>query len=574
MKKISNLIVLILSVAVMASCEKVLDKEPLTDFTNANFWTSEKNVEMFANYFYNEWVGYGNGTSTNGVFYWQTLNDNQISSGFQDWYSRTVDASNGTWNGSYTEIRRANTLIEKVPGIESMNESAKNHWIGVGRLYRAYYHYVLVRSFGDCVWVDHVLDVTEQDRDGYIFAARTDRDIVMDNVLEDLNFAVSNIKESNSRVELNRAVAQAIKSEICLYEGTFCKYRSSSDGQKAPDASRAQKFLNECKTASEAIINNGNYALGSSYRATYNSIDLNGNKEMIMYKKYALENSFCHSLIDYTCSSTMQSGMSKAAFDSYLFLDGQCLANTSYDKNDHATFTESATTAWVADLTEVLANRDPRLSESIDANLMYNGTPYQRYGVGHLTTSSSGYGVLKFDTDAIPVAYRPEGGKNYTDAPIFWLAEILLNHAEACAELGNAGAAVASINKLRTRVRMPELSTSPAHDPANNMGVSDLIWEIRRERRVEMMYDNNDRYWSLIRWHQLDKLDTSKYPDITKGAWVGDHLIASSTAKVDSNGYIDASAKGTRTYDKKHYLRPIPSGQIDLNPNLGQNPGW
>jgi SusD family. len=573
MKKISNLIVLILSVAVMASCEKVLDKEPLTDFTNSNFWTSEKNVEMFANYFYNEWVGYGNGTSTNGVFYWQTLNDNQISSGFQDWYSRTVDASNGTWNGSYTEIRRANTLIEKVPGIEGMSDAAKNHWVGVGRLYRALYHYYLVRSFGDCVWVDHVLDVTEEDRDGFIFSARTDRDIVMDKVLEDLNFAVSNIRESSSRVEMNRAVAQAIKSEICLYEGTFCKYRSSADGQKAADSGRAQKFLTECKTASEAIINNGNYALGASYRAVYNSIDLNGNKEMIMYKKYALENSFCHSLIDYTCSSTMQSGMSKAAFDSYLFRDGNCLANTTLDKNDHAVFTESGST-WVADISEVLANRDPRLSESIDANLMYNGTPYQRYGVGHLTTSSSGYGVLKFDTNEIPVAYRPEGGKNYTDAPIFWLAEILLNHAEACVELGDNAAAVNSINKLRARAGMPNLTTSPAADPANNMGVSDLIWEVRRERRVEMMYDKNDRYWSLIRWHQLDKLDTSKYPDIAKGAWVGNHLTESSTAKADANGYIDMTGKGTRTYDKKHYLRPIPSGQLDLNPNLGQNPGW
>lgn len=573
MKKINYIIVMMLSVVLFVSCESVLDKEPLTEFTNGNFWTSEKNVEMFSNYFYNEWKGYGNGTSTNGVFYWQTLNDNQISSGFQNWYSVTVDASNGTWNDSYVEIRRANFLIEKVPGIESMDDAAKNHYVGIGRLYRAWYHYILVRSFGDCVWVDHVLDVTEQDRNGYVFAARTDRDAVMDNVLADLNFAVANIKESSSRTSMNRAVAQAMKAEICLYEGTFCKYRSSSDGQKAADNGRAQKFLTECKTACEAIINNGNYSLGNSYRATYNSIDLNGNKEMIMYKKYAFENSFCHSLIDYTCSSTMQSGMSKAAFDSYLFRDGNCLANTTLDKNDHATFTPDGST-WVADLSAVLATRDPRLSEAIDANLMYNGTPYQRYGVGHLTTSSSGYGVLKFDNGAIPVDYRPEGGKNYTDAPIFWLAEILLDHAEACAELGDNSAALTSINKLRARAGMPNLSSSPAHDPANNMGVSDFLWEVRRERRVEMMYDKNDRYWSLIRWHQLDKLDTGKYPNIAKGAWVGNHLTATSTAKADANGYIDMTGKGTRTYEAKQYLRPIPSGQIDLNPNIGQNYGW
>lgn len=573
MKKINCFIILMLSVVLFARCERVLDKEPLTEFTDANFWTSEKNVEMFANYFYNEWKGYGNGTSTNGVFYWQTLNDNQISNGFQDWYSRTVDASNSTWNDSYTEIRRASFLIERVPGIAAMDEAAKNHWVGIGRLYRAWYHYILVRSFGDCVWVDHVLDVTEQDREGYVFAARTDRDIVMDHVLEDLNFAVANIKESSSRTAVNRSVAQAIKSEICLYEGTFCKYRSSSDGQKAADSRRAETYLTECRTASEALINNGNYALGASYRATYNSIDLAGNREMILYKKYALENSFCHSLIDYTCSSTMQSGMSKAAFDAYLFRDGNCLANTMLDKNDRAVFTPDGST-WTADLSAVLAARDPRLSETIDANLMYNGTPYQRYGVGHLTTSSSGYGVLKFDNENIPVAYRPEGGKNYTDAPVFWLAQILLNHAEACAELGDNAAALVSVNKLRARAGMPNLSPSPDADPANNMGVGNFLWEVRRERRVELMFDNNDRYWSLIRWHQLDKLDTGKYPDIAKGAWVGDHLTAASTATTDANGYIDRTGAGTRSYDAKHYLRPIPSGQIDLNAKIGQNYGW
>lgn len=82
------------------------------------------------------------------------------------------------------------------------------------------------------------------------------------------------------------------------------------------------------------------------------------------------------------------------------------------------------------------------------------------------------------------------------------------------------------------------MTVAPVADPANNMGVSNLIWEIRRERRVELMYDKNDRYWSLIRWHQLDKLDSQKYPDIFKGAWVG---TLKADAKVDENGYIDVA---------------------------------
>lgn len=86
-----------------------------------------------------------------------------------------------------------------------------------------------------------------------------------------------------------------------------------------------------------------------------------------------------------------------------------------------------------------------------------------------------------------------------------------------------------------------------------------------------MMYDKNDRYWSLIRWHQLDKLDNVKYPDQTRGAWVG---TVTGEATVDSEGYIDCAKGMQRVYAAKHYLQPIPSGQLDLNPNLGQNYGW
>ena len=106
------------------------------------------------------------------------------------------------------------------------------------------------------------------------------------------------------------------------------------------------------------------------------------------------------------------------------------------------------------------------------------------------------------------------------------------------------------------------------------MGVSPLIWEIRRERRCELMFDNKFRYWDLIRWHQLDKLDTTLHPEITMGANLASDPTAEKAVTLTADGYIDASNGMTRTYEYKHYLYPIPSGQITLNPDLGQNPGW
>ena len=326
-------------------------------------------------------------------------------------------------------------------------------------------------------------------------------------------------------------------------------------------------------------MDNNMYALNDSYKANYDSEDLSKNKEMILYKKYEY-GVMGHSLISFTCSSTMQSGLTKSAFDSYLFIDGKPLALTSQPKTDHPV--KSA--AGNLNITNLLNFRDPPLAAHIDTVLMYRGNDFLRFNTGTMTTTSStGYGVCKFDSEKLPSIRRFDNGANDTDAPVYWLAPVYLNYAEACAELGSCtqNDLDISVNKLRDRVGMPHMTVNPAADPANNMGVSALIWEIRLERRVELMFDNNDRYWGLIRWHQLDKLDISKYPDQMKGAYVKDDPVAGTKdcVPMTSDGYADANAAGkSRTFEARQYLYPIPSGQIDLykaaGKTLTQNPGW
>lgn len=565
MKKYIYIASISLTALLFAGCNKFLDRTPLDQFTDGNYWTSEANVKSFTNKFYGEFSGYSSS-------YFDDLNDNQAVTGVRTWTFPNIPASSALYNNAYTALREANLVIARVPEIENMDDAAKNHWIGVARLYRAMQHYKLVRAYGDIIYVDKVLDVNDTD---VIYGARTDRDVVMDKVLEDLNFAVANIKASTSRTEFNNAVAQAIKSEICLYEGTFCKYRVAADGQKAPDATRANQFLAEAKAASQAIMSNANYELNNSYRANYNSLDLKDNKEMILYKHYVY-GTMGHSLVDYLCTTTEVRGMSKDAFDSYLFLDGKPKATTTKNNTDHPTYIAATRTL---DISELLAVRDKRLAETIDPYLIYMGNGHERYGSALPTTSSTGYGILKFDTDEMSVTDRTTGGSNYTDAPIYWLANIYLNYAEACAELGSCTQEDLnkSVNKLRKRAGLPNLTTTPDADPDNDMNVSNLIWEVRRERRVELMFDLNDRYWSLIRWHQLNKLDTGTNPDITLGAYLKDdagYAGAGTKPAVNADGYIDTKSSGVRNYNKKYYLFPIPSGQTDLNKDLGQNPGW
>ena len=85
-----------------------------------------------------------------------------------------------------------------------------------------------------------------------------------------------------------------------------------------------------------------------------------------------------------------------------------------------------------------------------------------------------------------------------------------------------------------------------------------------------MMYCQNDRYWSLIRWHQLDKLDTKNNPD----TYLGAYAAGLDGVEVNAEGYIDTRNGIDRVYDKKYYLFPIRTNEIALNPEIGQNHGW
>ena len=106
------------------------------------------------------------------------------------------------------------------------------------------------------------------------------------------------------------------------------------------------------------------------------------------------------------------------------------------------------------------------------------------------------------------------------------------------------------------------------------MGVSNLIWEIRRCRRCGLMCDNWTRYWDLIRWHKLDLLDSSKNPTIYLGANMKN--VENPEIDINADGYMIGSntLNQPRTYEAKHYFYPIPTTQLTLNPNMQQNPNW
>jgi len=445
------------------------------------------------------------------------------------------------------------------------------YYTAVGRLNRAWQYYQLVRKYGDVEWINYPILNPE---DELVYGKRTDRDVVMDSVLNDLNFAIANLSPVSDKTQWSAEMATAMKSDICLYEGTFCKYRTQADNGKAPDAARAQKYLQESVTASEALMKSGLFSLSAKYGDIYNSLSLGTNKEIIFYRNYE-KDVVMHSIIDYTCGSTEQSGLTKDAIDAFLFRDGKPLATTSMNKDDKAVINKDGNYS----IATILNNRDPRLSVLIDSIICFKGHSWARLNDkgqasgSALMTSSTGYTIKKFDNTTLDVYYRTNIGTGYTDAPLYWYAVILLNEAEAKAELNSITQTDLdnTVNLLQKRVGLPNLTLQPLADPNKNMNVSDLLWEIRRVRRCELMLDNWYRYWDLVRWHQLDKLDSGVNPAVNLGANLTN--VANNKTTVNADNYIVPTSK-VRQFDHKYYVYPIPSNELNLNTSIQQNANW
>ena len=543
------------------SCDDTLDKQPLDEIvSNIQYWSNDDNVVTQCNRLYNNYSGYGNGQGT-GSFYFNALSDDQTDNGFANWAFTNVPASASAWRSPFTELRGINEIIVNV---REAHPGKETYFEGVARMNRAYQYYQLVRAYGDVQWVNEPIKTDDKEK---VYGKRTDRDIVMDSVLRDLDYAIATIGKGANKYSWSSDMAAAMKAEICLYEGTFCKYRTAADNGKAADQARANKYLQEAANAANIILSSGNYSLTGAYGEIYNSLNLSGCSEIIFYKPYSQPNaSFGHGTIAYTSSSTAHKGITKDAFNAFLFLDGKPLASTSRNKSDKAVLVDGK-----FNISALLAERDKRLAVIVEPVLGLNGYELQRDPSGQYMTSSTGYCIAKFNNLSLNKTQRETIGQNTTCAPLFWLAKVMLDYAEAKAELGTLTQddVNKTLNLLNARAGLPNFSLTPAADPANNMGVSNLIWEVRRARRCELMLDGF-RFFDLIRWHQLDKLDSKNHPDIFLGANVGDVAISDATVE----GYVRTTPDKERVYANKYYLYPVPSGQITLNPNLEQNPLW
>lgn len=578
---------LLLATAVsFSSCDDFLTRDPQDTVTDVpSFWNNEENLRTsfldYYTYFFpgyrSSWERADNFAETN-VADWTDDNAQEVATLFTK-VAPTSDA--GNWN--FKKIRNMNLLLSRIQS-STLGEEAKNHWSGVARLFRAMEYAKLVQKFGDVPYYDAVVGSTDNEQ---LYRARDPRTTVMDKVNEDLAFACANIRvnDGTKGLTVNRAVAQGFASRIMLFEGTWQKYHANN-------TAKAAEYLKAAKDYAAALMQTNAYSIAPSYKSLTTSEDLAGNPEIIMYRSY-VENVVMHSLMSFQNTEMEMSSPSRSFIDAFLTKNGLPIhqaGNTDYMGKEYA---------------KEIQNRDPRLADNIDeeSGLRLNG-------VAAVYAASGYYANRYVNKDLIN---KPGGmsNTNTTDAPVMKLNEVMLNYIEAAAELADLGQYTLTqadfdktINAIRDRqsTQMPHVTLAgnalkvngvEINDPDRDATVTPIIWEIRRERRVELAYEGL-RFNDLRRWGKLEYADMVKNKKLNMGAWINKADYpenADALAKItlcDENGNIVTGNEGyimpitevakMRQMADKDYLYPIPVDQITMYETHGfkltQNPGW
>ena len=586
------IIIAIALITGLTACDDLLDTKPLSQISPATYFKTETDLQLFSNTFYNNLLDKSPYDDQSDLYIQQNLSAEMIGGN-----RRTVPNSGGGW--SWGDLRKMNTLLGHIDQCE--DEAAVVKYTALTRFFRAYFYFEKVKRFGDVPWYETELGSADEE----LYKPRDSRELVMSKMIEDIDYAIENLPSEVSTYRVNRWAALALKARFCLYEGTYRKYHNLS-----LEGNDYSYYLQQSVAAAEKLINEGPYTLYSTGNPNKDYLTLfaqeNASKdEYILAIKFDYSLGIYHNATAHTVVATQgRPGLTRKMVNSYLMVDGT--AFTDQEGWQEASFIEE------------VKDRDPRLAQSIR-------TPgYTRIGTTKvlapdLTGSVTGYHPVKFVQDPTASGGQVDRNERSTaDLPVFRLGEVLLNYAEAKAELGtlNQGDLDLSINKLRERVGMPYLQMSAANgDPdwylssaeygytnvsGSNKGV---ILEIRRERAIELNQEGF-RFDDLVRWKAGYSIDQEingiyfKQPgayDLTGDGVADVILYEEGTSKPTApdgvqlleigkdilltegdHGYIYYHKNIARTpfSEVRDYLYPIPINERSLNNNLTQNPGW
>ena len=571
---------MILAVMLLAltACEDFLTRRPKDELSPDTYFKTETECQLYTNNFYTILPA-----ATD--FYMEDddyIIPNSLSTKVIG--NRVVPTTSGTWN--WNMLRQINFFLSRSHQCE--DDAVREKYEALAKFFRAYFYFEKVKRYGDVAWVDEPIDANDKT----LYRGRDPRAMVMEHVLEDIDFAIENLPSGKDVFRVTKWTALALKSRIFLFEGTFRKYHGLQGWEDC---------LKESAAASLKFINESGYGIYKSGTTPYQSLFTladSDRSEVILTRAYKQSISLVHDVNGaFTSTTSSRNGLAKDVVDMYLMSDGSRFTDKPrYNAMDFYDETQ---------------DRDPRLAQTIR-------TPgYTRMGdteliAPNMAAVTTGYQPIKYVCEKKYDSYHT----SENDMPVFRTAEVYLNYAEAKAELDQLtqGDLDISVNKIRARVSMPAINMDQANadpDPylldettgypnvtkSANTGV---ILEIRRERTVELILEGF-RYWDIMRWKEGKRFERPFYGmrldgvgeyDLDRNGTV-DFVVYEGDAPATAQGVVYKSlselnlSSGTegnivlhsdikRSFDEsKDYLYPIPTEDIVLTQGVvKQNPGW
>lgn len=586
------IILTVVLTAGLTGCD-LLDTKPLSQISQTDYFKNETDLQLFSNPFYNNLLDKNPYDDQSDLIVCQTLSNEMLGGN-----KRTVPASGGGW--TWTDLRRMNTLLEY--SSQCPDEDVVTKYNALTRFFRAFFYFEKVKRFGDVPWYDVQLGSADE----ALYKPRDSRELIMTKMIEDVDFAINELTSDVSTYRVNRWAALALKAQFCLYEGTYRKYHNVN-----LEGHDYAYYLDLAAKAAKELIDDGPYKLYKTGDPEKDYLTLFAQEnasqdEYILAIKFDYGLGIYHNATAFTLVPTQgRPGYTRKFINMYLMKDGTAFT----DRTD----------GWQEmSFIDEVKDRDPRLAQSIR-------TPgYTRIGqtevlAPDLGTSVTGYQPIKFVQDPTASGGQVDRNDRSTcDIPVYRYAEVLLNYAEAKAELGTLTQADLdiSVNEIRDRVGMPDLDMTKANaNPDRYLSSEEygftnvngtnkgVILEIRRERAIELMQEGF-RFDDLVRWkagYCIDQPITGMYfkgpgeYDLSGDGKTDLILYAEGTAKPDAGtgvmvyqigeeitlsdgnrGYLSyhKNAERTKFNEERDYLYPIPTDERSLNKNLTQNPGW
>lgn len=607
MKK--QIIWLFLIFALFVSCEDLLEQIPQDTTSKSAVFSTEKGLELYSYSFYNMLPSANNIHTCDAMSdygarrnvtdflrvgaYDENSTDNTSASGYD------LVALGADWNWGWGSLRNINYFIENCTDPNVPLET-RQHYIGLAKFFRAYFYFEKVKRYGDVPWISKPLDIEDPE----LYAGRDLRTLVMDSVLADINYATQHIETTSdgSRSLITKYVAYAFKARICLFEGTFRKYHTNLGLEGT-----AAAWLSQAESAAKTVMDESGFKIytGGGTDMSYRELFISPAPvpDEIMHAVIMDEAlAETHAANWYYTSATtgVRFSFIRTFINTYLNIDGTPFT----DDPNYLTM----------EFQDEVKGRDKRLQQTIRLG------DYTRTsgGVELLTPPAfgytyTGYMPIKWSLDDLNIDTRD---LNINSVSTFRYGEVLLNYAEAKAELGTLTDAdwAITVGALRDRAGITGgLDAKPTViDPYLQSNyfpnINDAaILEIRRERGIELCMEGF-RFYDIVRWKKGDLmemewngmyvpaldvpldlnedgiLDVAFYKVMPDPAIPGVVYIDVSETiggipngqrlSNDTYGEITWLNNVPRIWEDKHYYYPIPEEHRLMNPNLGQNPGW